>query len=133
MQPTRLLLKRSVWKGTHPPHSLQPQSLLTIPLSQVHTLSRKNLPNPSAAPTSRSPLTRRPNRLPIVFPKKQGDKVPPVRTQARAATILPNFVGLKFEIHNGKDYHQVTITEDMVGHKLGEFSPTRKPNIWDRK
>ncbi|KAK9437239.1 hypothetical protein VB005_08223 [Metarhizium brunneum] len=72
-------------------------------------------------------------RLPIVFPKKQGDKVPPVRTQARSATVLPNFVGLKFEIHNGKDYHQVTITEDMVGHKLGEFSPTRKPNIWDRK
>lgn len=58
-----------------------------------------------------------------MFPKKQGDKVPAVRTQARAATILPNFVGLKFEIHNGKDYHQVTITEDMVGHKLGEFSP----------
>ncbi|KAG5953121.1 hypothetical protein E4U53_006857 [Claviceps sorghi] len=53
----------------------------------------------------------------------KGDKVPPVRTQARSATILPNFVGLKFEIHNGKDYHQVTITEDMVGHKLGEFSP----------
>ena len=69
------------------------------------------------------PLTRRPNSLPIVFPKKQGDKVPAVRTQARSATILPNFVGLKFEIHNGKDYHQVTITEDMVGHKLGEFSP----------
>ncbi|KAG6009423.1 mitochondrial ribosomal small subunit component [Claviceps maximensis] len=61
--------------------------------------------------------------LPIVFPKKQGDKVPPVRTQARSATILPNFVGLQFEIHNGKDYHMVTITEDMVGHKLGEFSP----------
>ncbi|KAG5982373.1 mitochondrial ribosomal small subunit component [Claviceps digitariae] len=76
--------------------------------------------------------------LPIVFPKKQGEKVPPVRTQARSATILPNFVGLNFEIHNGKDYHLVTITEDMVGHKLGEFSPyaiawTRKPNIWDKK
>ena len=49
--------------------------------------------------------------------------MPPVRTQARSATILPSFVGLKFEIHNGKDYHQVLITEDMVGHKLGEFSP----------
>ncbi|KYK56251.1 ribosomal protein S19 [Drechmeria coniospora] len=61
--------------------------------------------------------------LPIVFPKKQGDVPPAVRTQARSATILPSFVGLKFEIHNGKDYHQVLITEDMVGHKLGEFSP----------
>ncbi|CAL8578632.1 mitochondrial ribosomal small subunit component [Xanthoria parietina] len=45
---------------------------------------------------------------------------------ARAATILPNFIGLKFQVHNGKVYNDVTITEDMVGHKLGEFSPTRK-------
>lgn len=58
-----------------------------------------------------------------MWPKKHGEKVPPVRTQARSATILPNFVGLRFEIHNGKDYHSVTITEEMVGHKLGEFSP----------
>lgn len=61
--------------------------------------------------------------LSIVWPKGPNDKVPPVRTQARSATILPNFVGLKFEIHNGKDYLQVMITEDMVGHKLGEFAP----------
>jgi len=46
----------------------------------------------------------------------------PIRTQARSATILPNFVGLKFQVHNGKTYHDVTITEEMVGHKLGEFS-----------
>jgi len=39
---------------------------------------------------------------------------------------LPNFVGLKFQIHNGKKYDDITITEDMVGHKLGEFAPTRK-------
>lgn len=45
-----------------------------------------------------------------------------MRTQARSATILPNFVGLTFEVYNGKVYHPVTITEDMVGHKLGEFS-----------
>jgi len=49
--------------------------------------------------------------------------VPPIKTQARSATILPNFVGLKFQIHNGKSYHDITITEDMVGHKLGEFAP----------
>ncbi|RCI16423.1 hypothetical protein L249_3125 [Ophiocordyceps polyrhachis-furcata BCC 54312] len=60
----------------------------------------------------------------------QGEKVPAVRTQARSATILPNFVGLRFEIHNGKDYESVLITENMVGHKLGEFSPTRKQHIW---
>lgn len=52
-----------------------------------------------------------------------GKRVAPIRTQARSATILPNFVGLKFQVHNGKVYHDVTITEEMVGHKLGEFSP----------
>lgn len=36
---------------------------------------------------------------------------------------MPNFVGLKFQIHNGKKYDDITITEDMVGHKLGEFAP----------
>ncbi|GES85422.1 putative mitochondrial ribosomal protein S19 [Rhizophagus clarus] len=50
----------------------------------------------------------------------------PIKTQARSCTILPTFVGLKFLVHNGKDYVPVTITEEMVGHKLGEFSPTRK-------
>ena len=60
--------------------------------------------------------------LPIVR-LKPGERMPPIKTMARAATILPNFVGLKFQVHNGKVYHDVTITEDMVGHKLGEFSP----------
>ena len=54
---------------------------------------------------------------------KPGERAPPIKTQARSATILPNFVGLKFQIHNGKTYYDVTITEDMVGHKLGEFAP----------
>ena len=61
-------------------------------------------------------------RLPIVRPKP-GERAAPVKTMARSATILPNFVGLKFQVHNGKIYNDVTITEDMVGHKLGEFSP----------
>ncbi|RYP02820.1 hypothetical protein DL764_005583 [Monosporascus ibericus] len=60
--------------------------------------------------------------LPIVRPAP-GEKVRPIKTQARAATILPNFVGLKFQVYNGKVYNEVEITEDMVGHKLGEFSP----------
>ncbi|KAF8917948.1 hypothetical protein CPB85DRAFT_1156518, partial [Mucidula mucida] len=49
-----------------------------------------------------------------------------VKTQARACTILPNFVGLRFLVHNGKDYLPVLVTPEMVGHKLGEFSHTRK-------
>ncbi|KAI5229003.1 hypothetical protein E4T40_01886 [Aureobasidium subglaciale] len=63
--------------------------------------------------------------LPIVRPK-HGERAPPIKTQARSATILPNFVGLIFQVHNGKIYNDVRITEDMVGHKLGEFSATRK-------
>lgn len=61
------------------------------------------------------------NSLPLVRPK-EGQTTPPIRTQARSATVLPSFVGLTFEVYNGKLYHPVTITEDMVGHKLGEFS-----------
>jgi small subunit ribosomal protein S19 len=48
-----------------------------------------------------------------------------IRTWARRCTIVPEFVGHRFEVHNGKMFHAVFITEDMVGHKLGEFSPTR--------
>ncbi|KAN0065344.1 mitochondrial ribosomal small subunit component [Thecaphora frezii] len=50
----------------------------------------------------------------------------PIRTNARSCTILPNFVGLKFLVHNGKHHIPISITEEMVGHKLGEFAPTRK-------
>lgn len=50
----------------------------------------------------------------------------PIYTKSRACTVLPNFVGLKFMVHNGKDYLPVQIGEEMVGHKLGEFAPTRK-------
>lgn len=51
-----------------------------------------------------------------------GKYTAPIRTQARSATILPSFVGMNFEVYNGKVYNPLTITEDMVGHKLGEFS-----------
>lgn len=49
-----------------------------------------------------------------------------IKTWARASTISPEMVGFTFEVHNGKDFLQVYVTEAMVGHKLGEFSPTRK-------
>ncbi|KAJ3088537.1 mitochondrial ribosomal small subunit component [Quaeritorhiza haematococci] len=51
----------------------------------------------------------------------------PIKTMARACTVIPAFVGRKFLVHNGKDYLPVIITEQMVNHKLGEFAPTRKP------
>jgi small subunit ribosomal protein S19 len=49
----------------------------------------------------------------------------PIRTWSRRCTIVPEFVGAKFEIHNGKQFMSLLVTEEMVGHKLGEFSPTR--------
>jgi small subunit ribosomal protein S19 len=49
----------------------------------------------------------------------------PVKTWARACTIVPEFVGHTFQVHNGRHFIDVFVTEDMVGHKLGEFSITR--------
>ncbi|MHC4549184.1 MAG: 30S ribosomal protein S19 [Planctomycetota bacterium] len=49
----------------------------------------------------------------------------PIRTWARACTIAPEFVGHTLNVHNGNKFLKVFITEDMVGHKLGEFAPTR--------
>ena len=48
-----------------------------------------------------------------------------IRTWSRRSTILPQFVGLTFGVHNGRKFVPVLVTENMVGHKLGEFSPTR--------
>ena len=48
-----------------------------------------------------------------------------IKTWSRRSTILPEFVGLTFAVHNGKKFFPVFVAEDMVGHKLGEFAPTR--------
>ena len=50
----------------------------------------------------------------------------PIKTWARASTIPPEFVGHTFLVHNGRQHVKVFVTEDMVGHKLGEFAPTRQ-------
>ena len=49
----------------------------------------------------------------------------PIKTWSRNSTIIPDFVGHSFMIHNGKNFIPITISEEMVGHKLGEFAPTR--------
>ncbi len=49
----------------------------------------------------------------------------PIKTWAQACTIPPDFIGHTFMVHNGKQHLRVVVTEDMVGHKLGEFAPTR--------
>ncbi|MFH1712251.1 MAG: 30S ribosomal protein S19 [Patescibacteria group bacterium] len=56
---------------------------------------------------------------------RTGDKTV-IKTWARNSSITPEMVGFNFAVHNGKDFIQVRVEENMVGHKLGEFSPTRK-------
>ncbi|MCP4251774.1 MAG: 30S ribosomal protein S19 [bacterium] len=60
----------------------------------------------------------------VMRAKETGEMIP-IRTWARRCTVVPEFVGHKFSVHNGKNFIDVLITEDKVGHKLGEFSPTR--------
>jgi len=59
--------------------------------------------------------------------EKQGEsgRRSPIKTWARACTIVPEFVGHTFQVHNGRVFMDVFVTEDMVGHKLGEFAITR--------
>jgi small subunit ribosomal protein S19 len=56
---------------------------------------------------------------------RQGDPTP-IKTWARSSTITPEMIGFIFAVHNGRDFIKVRVVENMVGHKLGEFSPTRK-------
>ncbi len=58
-----------------------------------------------------------------VVREKGGKQV--IKTWSRRSTIIPDFIGLTFAVHNGKKFIPVYITENMVGHKLGEFAPTR--------
>ena len=60
------------------------------------------------------------NKIKLTDSKKE------IFTKSRNSTILPSFVGKHFKIYNGKVFHNILITEKMVGYKLGEFSPTRK-------
>lgn len=60
----------------------------------------------------------------VLIKKNQGSHEP-IKTWARACTIPPDFVSCNFLVHNGKTFLKVFVTEDMVGHKLGEFAPTR--------
>jgi len=49
----------------------------------------------------------------------------PIRTWSRASTVVPEFVNMTFLVHDGRNFRRVFVTEDMVGHRLGEFAPTR--------
>ena len=60
----------------------------------------------------------------VMVARRQNDRRP-IKTWSRRSTITPDFVGLTFAVHNGKVFNNVFVSENMVGHKLGEFSPTR--------
>ncbi len=66
-----------------------------------------------------------PKLLKKVQQLKAGDRHV-IKTWSRRSTIFPEMVGFRFGVHNGRDHVEVVVSEDMVGHKLGEFSPTRK-------
>jgi small subunit ribosomal protein S19 len=61
-----------------------------------------------------------------VLKAKEAGDTKPIKTWARASTITPEMVGMMFLVHNGKAFIEVQVDENKVGHKLGEFSPTRK-------
>ena len=67
-----------------------------------------------------------PNLIKKVEKLKNQTNKPPIKTWSRKCTIIPEFVGYSFLIHNGKKFIPIRISEEMVGHKLGEFSPTRQ-------
>ena len=58
--------------------------------------------------------------------QKQTSAKTPIKTWSRACTVVPDFIGHTFAVHNGKNFIQVFVTDNMVGHKLGEFSVTRR-------
>jgi small subunit ribosomal protein S19 len=60
-----------------------------------------------------------------VIMQKQSGGDEPIKTWSRASMIAPDFIGHTFAVHNGKSFLKILVTEDMVGHRLGEFSPTR--------
>ncbi len=57
---------------------------------------------------------------------RESGKLSPIKTWARASVITPEMVGMKFLVYNGKKHEEVLVSESMIGHRLGEFSPTRK-------
>ncbi len=67
-----------------------------------------------------------------VMAQKDGGSRDPIKTWARACTIVPEFVGHNFNIHNGRTFISLLVTEAMVGHKLGEFALTRTYRTHDK-
>lgn len=67
-----------------------------------------------------------PKLLKKIAKRKASNSTEPIKTWSRDSEISPEMVGFKFLVHNGKDFIEVYVSEEMVGHRLGEFAPTRK-------
>jgi len=102
-------------------------------LSAERRLAEKKIPNPKSAIRNRN-MPRSLKKGPFIDLSVQkilkrildgGNKPQAIKTWSRRSTITPDMVGLTFGVHNGKRHIPVYVTENMVGHKLGEFSPTR--------
>lgn len=74
--------------------------------------------------TKKGPFVDEPLQRKVHVAQQTKDRKP-IKTWSRRSTVTPDFIGLNFLVHNGKAFTPVYVTENMVGHKLGEFSPTR--------
>ena len=74
--------------------------------------------------TAKGPFVDEPLARKVATAQQINDRKP-IKTWSRRSTVTPDFVGLNFLVHNGKAFQPVFVTENMVGHKLGEFAPTR--------
>ncbi len=74
--------------------------------------------------TAKGAFVDEPLQRKVTFAQHTKDRKP-IKTWSRRSTVTPEFIGLNFLVHNGKGFQPVFVTENMVGHKLGEFAPTR--------
>ena len=74
--------------------------------------------------TAKGPFVDEPLLRKVQVAQQTNDRKP-IKTWSRRSTVTPDFIGLNFTVHNGKAFQPVYVTENMVGHKLGEFAPTR--------
>lgn len=72
----------------------------------------------------KGPFVDEPLQRKVVVARQTNDRKP-IKTWSRRSTVTPDFIGLNFMVHNGKGFSPVFVTENMVGHKLGEFAATR--------
>jgi small subunit ribosomal protein S19 len=73
------------------------------------------------------------NHILSLFKTGKLESVREITTRDRSVTIIPQFIGKKIFIYNGKDYHSISVSPEMVGHKFGEFVGTRKRAVYKKK